>query len=174
MILKDWRIGILFSVIFVLIGCSVSEEEVLELGRQAYIDSIDEEPEQPNVKVENDKVEFHLPRGFEVLEEQEYNVVLQKDDQLFVLFHQPSEPLTSKIRLKEDMESAEKAIIYEVLETDEKVSYLIVEKGQEEGLLLVKTAVGGAKISTLSTYKRLEDDIDAMTEIVLSYQAITE
>ncbi|MFC0562015.1 hypothetical protein [Halalkalibacter alkalisediminis] len=172
MILKGWRIGILFSVMLVLVGCSVTEEEALELGRQAYIVSIEEETEQSNVEM--DEVQIFLPRGFEVIEEQEYNILLQQDDQLFVLFHQPSEPPTSTIRLKEDMESAGTAIIYEVRETDELVSYLIVEEGEEEGLLLVKTAVGGAKISTLSTYKRLENDISAMTQIVHSYQANIE
>lgn len=170
MILKGWHIGILFSLVIMIVGCSVSEEEALELGRQAYIDRINQDPQQPNVT--KDEIEFHLPRGFEIVEEQEYNILLQQNDQLFILFHQPSEPATSTIRLREDMESAGRAMIYEVLETEEKVSYLIVEEAEEEGLLLVKTALGGAKVSTLTTYQRLKDDIDAMTKMVHSYQSI--
>ena len=172
LIWKDWRIGILFSVMLLLVGCSVTEEEALELGRESYIASIEEEAEQATVEL--DDVQIFLPRGFEVIEEQEYNILLQQGDQLFVLFHQPSEPATSTIRLREDMESAGTAIIYEVRETDEMVSYLLVEEGEKEGLLLVKTSVGGAKISTLSTYQRLENDINAMTQIVHSYQANRE
>jgi hypothetical protein len=162
--------GIVLAVFFLLVGCAVSEEEALELGRQAYIESIEIEALEPNI--EKDGIRFHLPRGFEIEKEIEYNILLNHNDQLFNLLYQPYEPQTSTFHLERDLESAGTALIYEVNETDEEISYLIVNEEGEEGQYHVITAVGGARITTVTSYPLLENSIKEMTSIVQSYEVI--
>ena len=61
-------------------------------------------------------------------------------------------------------------MLYELLEAEDQLAYLIVTEEDEEQLFVIVT-VGGAKLSTLTTYNDLRDSIEAMTEIVQSYQA---
>ncbi|GAE34186.1 hypothetical protein [Halalkalibacter akibai] len=167
---QSWRIGVFVVVLLLLIGCSVSEEEAIERGRQVFVGSI--EQEQLETNFEKDQIQIHLPRGFEVMEEMDYNLLLEENGQLYNLLYDPFVPLTSTFHLERDMESAGSAIIYEVNETDEKISYLIVNEQEEEGQLHVITAVGGARITTVTTYQLLEESIEAMMVILHSYQVI--
>ncbi|WP_332697574.1 hypothetical protein [Halalkalibacter lacteus] len=167
MITKVWQVGTALCFLLLVVGCSVTEEEALELGYQAFKTGVEKEKKDTNTDLTT--LELYLPRGFEVIEEQEYNLRIQNQEQLFLLFHQPLELPTSNIHLQRDMEFADRAILYELIETDEQLAYLIVSK-EEDSQLFVITTIGGAKLSTLTTYKELEDNIEAMTEIVHSYR----
>lgn len=169
MITSNWRFRwcLLFCSCILLVGCTVTKEEVLELSNDAFIISSEQEPFEPNTNEAD--VDFYLPRGFEIVEETEYNILLQSGEQLFVLFHQPSEPRTSKIHLERDKEYQDASLLFETIENEEKVAYLIITEEEKDQVHII-TAVGGAKISTLSTYDSLEDNVEAMTQIVQSYQ----
>ncbi|GAE25801.1 hypothetical protein JCM9140_1818 [Halalkalibacter wakoensis JCM 9140] len=165
MIKNIGRISIWLSIFVFLAACQVTEEEALELGQIAYHTHL-EEPMEPNTELS--MVNVFLPRGFEVIDDIEYNVQLQSGDQLFLLFHQPEEPATSNIHFERDVRTAGAALLYELRESDEQLSYLIVTEEEEDQLFVIVT-VGGAKISTLTTYNDLEENIEAMTSIVRSY-----
>ncbi|WP_157108291.1 hypothetical protein [Halalkalibacter krulwichiae] len=166
--MKNWRIASLMLVIIVLVGCAVSEEEALELGRQAYLDSIGEEPVEPNY--EREDIRIFLPNDFEVQEKIDYNILLRQGDQLYNLFFQPSELSSSSFHFERDQELAGRSIIYEMNELDDTLSYLIIEKREEDEQYHVITASGGARITTVTSYQNLEQNIQAMTSIVQSYQ----
>jgi hypothetical protein len=161
------QVGTALCLLLLIIGCSVTEEEALELGYQAFIAGVEKEQKEPNSELS--MLDLYLPRGFEVIEEREYNVQIQNREQLFLLFHQPAEKPTSNIHLQRDMEYADEALIYELIETDEQLAYFIVSE-EVDGQLFVITTVGGAKLSTLTTYQDLADNVEAMTEIVHSYR----
>ncbi|WP_332633829.1 hypothetical protein [Halalkalibacter flavus] len=168
MITKCWKVSLFLTFLLLVVGCQVTEEEALELGHQAFIHNLEEDSLEPNTELSMFHV--YLPRGFEVIEDIEYNALFQSGEQLFVLFHQPAEPATSSIHLQRDLAAAGGALLYELLEAEDQLAYLIVTEEDEEQLFVIVT-VGGAKLSTLTTYNDLRDSIEAMTEIVQSYQA---
>ncbi|MFC0473214.1 hypothetical protein ACFFHM_22620 [Halalkalibacter kiskunsagensis] len=167
MTMKVWQVGTALYLLLLVTGCTVTNEEALELGYQAFKTGVEKEQQDSNTELT--MLELYLPRGFEVLEELDYNVQIQSRDQLFLLFHSPTELPTSNIHLQRDMEYAGGALLYELIESNKQLAYLIVSE-EEDGRLFVITTIGGAKLSTLTTYKDLEDNIGAMTEIVHSYR----
>ncbi len=173
MIASNWRfhLSLLFCFCVLLVGCSVTDEEAIEFSYDAFVTNYEQEPIEPNT--ERTDAAFYLPRGFDIVEETEYNILLQNGEQLYVLFHQPSEPRTSKIHLERDMEYKDESLLFETIESEEQIGYLMI-KEEEDDQLHVVTAFGGAKISTLSTYDVLEDNVRAMTQIVQSYQPFSQ
>ncbi|MDT8859353.1 hypothetical protein N0O92_03840 [Alkalihalobacillus sp. MEB130] len=164
---KVWQVSVLISFLVFLVGCQVTEEEALELGQLAFLNNLEEEIE-PNTELSMS--ELYLPRGFEVMEDIEYNALIQSGEQLFVLFHQPTEPRTSNVHLERDLPTAGGALLYDLRESEDQLAYIIVTEEDEDQLFVIVT-VGGAKISTLTTYRELEVSIEAMTAIVQSYEA---
>ncbi|KHF39667.1 hypothetical protein [Halalkalibacter okhensis] len=168
MITKWWKVGLFFTFLLLATGCQVTEEEALELGQQAFVHNLEEDALEPNTELS--MFHIYLPRGFEVIEDIEYNALFQSGEQLFVLFHQPTEPKSSNIHLQRDLEAAGGALLYELVETQDQLAYVIVNEEDEDQLFVIVT-VGGAKLSTLTTYQDLEDSIEAMSQMVQSYQA---
>ncbi|MET3505934.1 hypothetical protein [Halalkalibacter oceani] len=154
-----------------LSGCSVTEQEAIELSYEAFLTEFEEEPSVPNTETKN--IAFYMPRGFDIVEETEYNLLLQRGEQLFVLFHQPEELQTSTIHLERDREFEQEAVAFHVVETDEHTAYFWVNEEDDEQLHVV-TALGGAKLSTLTTYDDLVKDVELMMDILLSYEVRTE
>ncbi|MCK0471279.1 hypothetical protein [Halalkalibacter sp. APA_J-10(15)] len=188
------RVGIVFLLFgtMLIIGCSVSDEEALELGYETYMDLIQQEPNETNIEEEG--VALYLPDHLVVSESTPFNMLIeeQQGDQRYLLFHYPTEPKTSSFNLERDRELEEDAIIFEVVETDEYLSFLVVkdyvnskdeveedvqeiesdEESQQEDQLFVLVSIGGVKVSALSTYEELVEDIELMTKMIHSYQLI--
>ncbi len=177
-----------------IIGCSVSDEETIELGYETYMDLIQQEPNETNMEEEG--VELYLPNHLVVSESSPFNMLIedQQGDQLYLLFHYPAEPKTSSFHLERDRELEEDAIIFEVVETDDYLSFLVIkndadvvdeveenvqeiesdEELQQEEQLFVSVTIGGAKVSTLTTYEELVEDIELMTKMIHSYRLVDE
>lgn len=168
---KKGGLLLIFALAGWLGGCSVSEQEAVELSYEAFLTEFGEEPSVPNTEAKN--IAFYMPRGFNIVEETEYNLLLQRGEQLFVLFHQPEEPKTSTIHLERDREFEREAVTFQVVETDEYTAYFLIKEEDDEQLH-VMTAIGGAKLSTLTTYDSLVKDVEVMMDILLSYEVRTE
>lgn len=151
-----------------LVGCTITEEETIDKGLETYVSELSQQENETNT--EEGQAAFYLPPQFEVSETiDEYNIVLEHEEQVYVFFHEPNEPQTSTVLLERDKLEEQEFLLFEEVTTDEYVSFLMIQE-EEEDQLLVAVALGGAKVSTLSTYEMLVDDIEAMTEIVQSYE----
>ncbi|MFA9457098.1 hypothetical protein ACERJO_09990 [Halalkalibacter sp. AB-rgal2] len=188
------RVGIVFLLFgtMLIIGCSVSDEEALELGYETYMDLIQQEPNETNMEEEG--VSLYLPNHLAVSESSPFNMLIedQQGDQVYLLFHDPAEPKTSSFHLERERELEEDAIIFEVVETDDYLSFLVIkdnadvvdevdgnvqeiesdEESQQAEELFVLVSIGGVKVSALSTYEELVEDIELMTKMIHSYQLI--
>ncbi len=149
-------------------GCQVSEEEAVEAAKNIFINSFSPE-EIAEANFEAAQVDFYLPSGMEVTEEIEFNLQLEKNDQIFLMFFIPIEPWDSDVHLKRDQEFEKDAIIFEEFQEADKLGYLAISPN-EEGSYKVIVGIGGAKMTTIATVADLAESTEIMTEILHSVQ----
>jgi hypothetical protein len=159
---------LLATICLIVSGCSLSNEETLDATIDVFQNDIQA---LGKVNTEVTGAQLFLPRGFKVVQESnEYNVLLEHREQTFVLFHNPKEGRNSDINLERDRQYLTQPLLFEEKKTDDTTAYLTVVPEEEEELLVI-VGVGGAKLSTLTTYEQLKDDVESMLKIVYSYEA---
>ncbi|MBU8905233.1 hypothetical protein [Desertibacillus haloalkaliphilus] len=149
-----------------LVACNVSEEEALLASEQVFNESFTVESNQANLETE--QLSLYVPRGVTMTEETTYNILLEKGNQVFLLFFNPVEPLTSTVHMERDAELRDEALLFETYESDEKRGYLLVLEEDDEKKVNTVVGLGGAKISTITAVKDLEESVEIMTDILHS------
>lgn len=158
----------LLLFLFIIAGCEVTEEESLQQGVQSFESVLEQEAQAPTV--EEGSASFYLPNDFDIVEVVDNNnIIIEQQERLFVMFHDQDEPKTSTIHIERDQLLETEALLFNPVVEEDFVSFLLIDE-QEEGQLLISVAYGGAKLSTLSTYEHVVDDIEVMTAIVQSYE----
>ncbi|WP_216831799.1 hypothetical protein [Alkalihalobacterium elongatum] len=158
----------LVSFLIFMSACQITDDEAIEAAHQAFTEGFTSEAtSEPNF--EGEQVDFYLPPGMEVTEEIEFNVQIEKDEQIFLLFFIPVEPFDSEVHLVRDQEFEIDAVVFEVIEEEDKLGYLAITPS-EEGYYKVIVGMGGAKVTTISTVQELEESTEIMTEILHSVQ----
>lgn len=161
-----WLNKAVFSLILLMLvsGCSATTEDTIQRTYQLFSDSFQEQAKEANTTTS--QVELYLPRGMEIEEEAEYNLVLKKGERLYILFFNPQEPPDSEINANRDKEVTEGRLLFETIEHEGKLGYVsIVEQGDEWKLV---AGIGGAKITTITDMKHATDDMEHIVNILHS------
>lgn len=157
---------ILFITVAILVGCSVSEQEALQTIEQSVVSSFESNPKEPSNKT--DEFSYYLPSGFHVESETDYNVVLKKGDQTFILFVNPFESKGSKEIYSSIKKQASKNIIFEKTFEDKERFGFIQIRSIDKNLYELIIGVGGAKVTTKAGKRDLVSSMNEMMEIVNS------
>lgn len=144
---------------------NVKQDEAIVNAENVFIASFEAEPQEESYS--SDQAGFFLPRGINVIEESEYNFVLGRRDQLFLLFFNPIEPKTSEVHYLLDLEFEDEAVLFKSIEKQDRFGYILVLPDEEDLYKLV-VGLGGAKITTMTTINELENSTIAITEILHS------
>ncbi|MDE5415867.1 hypothetical protein [Alkalihalobacterium chitinilyticum] len=163
-----FSIATIVAFIFFISACQITEEEAIERSQQAFSERF-ASTETVEVNYEGDQIDFYLPQGMEITEEIDFNIQLEKDNQIFLLFFIPVEPWDSEVHLIRDQEFEIDAVAFEALESEDKLSYLSISPS-EEGYYKIIVGLGGAKITTISEVENVVDSTEIMTEILHSVQ----
>lgn len=163
-----FSIATIVAFILFISACQITEEEAIERSQQAFSERF-ASTETVEVNYEGDQIDFYLPQGMEITEEIDFNIQLEKDNQIFLLFFIPVEPWDSEVHLIRDQEFEIDAVAFEVLESDDKLGYLSISPS-EEGYYKIIVGLGGAKITTISEVENVVDSTEIMTEILHSVQ----
>ncbi|WP_078555533.1 hypothetical protein [Bacillus alkalicellulosilyticus] len=149
-------------------GCQATTDELLEASTIAFSDSFTATYPEPNVEAE--QVSYYTSEAVGVRDETEYNLILEKDEQLFLLFFNPVEELDSTLNLQRDMEAEQEPLLLETYEGTEKQAYLIISEENEDEFKVI-AGIGGAKVSTITVNSNLEESVTVMMEVLhsLSY-----
>ncbi|WP_017726535.1 hypothetical protein [Halalkalibacterium ligniniphilum] len=168
---KAFHALLAICLMLIFTGCSVSTEEAIDSAISTFYESFDAEPAEANTKTE--QMEFSLAQGFELVEESDYNVLVKRENQLYVLFFNPSEQDDSLVNLERDREYEEEAIRFEVEEREGVVGYLTIVPEEEE-MMMVIVGIGGKKVTTITSRQHLEASVEAMTEMIHSIDYTSE
>ncbi|UOE93484.1 hypothetical protein [Alkalihalobacillus sp. LMS39] len=157
------KIGLIVLSIFLLIGCQATTEELLDSSNTIFQESFVQQYDGD--KVELEQIKFSLPANMEVQEETEYNVLLKDGEQLYLLFFNPAEADDSELNFVRDQQHEEEALLFETFEDKGKFAYLLVTQ-EEDKQFKVIIGIGGAKLTTITTDRNLEESTTAMLEIL--------
>ncbi|MRH42816.1 hypothetical protein GH741_08975 [Aquibacillus halophilus] len=148
-----------------LAGCSLkSEEQVLEETQEVAINTFQQESVDTNTELEN--FSLYLPGGFEITEETMSNLILQRDDQTYILFYNALEDTTSELNYKA-AESIDESTLLESFEDENRFGYIKVLSTEEDSYEL-QIGVGGVKITTRTSKDQLVEDTEEMMKMANS------
>lgn len=146
-----------------LVGCSSIEEDVSE-GVAVIHSTLQSEPKEATKQLEN--MDLYYPFYFEVVEEEDNNVILTDGSQQFILFYNEQED--SKSRLNYDTALEQKEYLYkEEIETDGRFTYVLINQVDDK-LIEVTIGIGGNKITSQMKSNALVDNAKLMTNIIRS------
>ena len=165
---RKWKFKFLLVIsVFILTACNESLSENAAAGieaAEAVFHLNDKEPTE-----EIDGVKLYKPIGFTINEQSDaQNIVLTKNKETFILFINPNEKSDSQLFYDLLLADQNKEIIEQATFTDEDIfGFVAVVKSDNDKVELI-TSVGGAKMTTLTTTKTIEENMSTMMEVVRS------
>lgn len=150
-----------------LSGCVASAEEQVANGVAQAVKAFEAEPRNTNETSEN--TDFYLPGGYTVEEpSDEYNIIITKGSDSFVLFVNPNEAGDSTLFY--DLQKADperKWVVDETFEQNGRFGFVTVRQ-VAENLFEVVASAGGAKLTTISEKKKIDSNMEWMMKTVRS------
>lgn len=156
-----------FFVVFLLMGCSMSIEELSKTTINEAEQAFNEEPIEPNEETE--LFSFYLPNKFQIEESHESNLILEKNNQSYILFVNQNEMSDSKVSFEALSAQYNEPFILESFEQDNKFGYLFVDELNDKEYE-VTVGIGGTKLSTTAKPNNISDDVKEMMNIVSSVE----
>ncbi|MCT2535023.1 hypothetical protein NC661_02810 [Aquibacillus koreensis] len=165
--ITKWHFAIIFAIlVFLMSGCSETEEEVLKEAQDIASAKFEEESLESNQDVEH--FSLFLPEGFTIVEETMNNLLLEKEDKTYILFYNPLEEKTSRLNY-EAANAMGNFTLLESFETDDRFGYIsVTTSGDEEASYELQIGVGGAKITTMTTLDDLVEDTETLMQMANS------
>ena len=155
----------------ILAGCGAPIEEQIETGFAASEQAFSDKANKPNKEI--DDIEFFLPEGFEAEKgDIDYNYLITNDGDSYVLFVNQLEGRTSKRAYDRLMAEQEDEIVeVKTFESEGEFGFsAILEKKNDEYEII--TAIGGIKLTTISTGKTIDEKLAHMMTIAKSVKTI--
>ncbi|WP_186578340.1 hypothetical protein [Aquibacillus kalidii] len=113
-----------------------------------------------------DNFSLYLPEELTVDQEENSNLVLSKEEQIYLLFYNPLESSKSEL----NFQSAQAAGNYVLLESftdDQRFGYIMVKTAKKDAFEL-QIGVGGVKITTITSKVHLVEDAELMMKMANS------
>lgn len=165
---RKWKfIFLLVISVFVLTACNESLSESATAGVKAAEAVFHLNDKEPTEEIEG--IKLYMPIGFVISEQSdEQNIVLTKNKETFILFINPNEKSDSQLFYDLLLADQNKEIVEQSTFTDNDIfGFVAVVKSDNDKVELI-TSVGGSKMTTLTTTKKIEEDITEMMEVVRS------
>ncbi|WP_058307060.1 hypothetical protein [Gracilibacillus massiliensis] len=159
---------VVISFLFVfLVGISIMsiqpKEEVLTNAIEVAEQQFEQESKEQNKQVEN--FSLYLPEGYEVEEQNNSNLLLNKEEKTFILFYNKLETRTSRLNYEAAKEINNHEWL-EAFEDKERFGYINIMVRDE--VFEVELGVGGVKVTTRSSKEELVSDVGDMMDIASS------
>lgn len=154
----------LLLIVGLLSGCA-SVEDVSKETVTSVETAFNAQPEKPNS--ENGEVSFYLPSTMKIEKKDENNIILQKENQTFILFVNPKEEQTSDVEYKSI--DAEKFAVDHTYTDKERYGYVKAFE-IEDKQYLVTVGIGGIKMTTEMKLGEMSETASEMMKIVSSVQ----
>ncbi|WP_112181672.1 MULTISPECIES: hypothetical protein [Paraliobacillus] len=152
----------LISLLF-LSACAPTEDEALELTESAARTVFEDNIIEPNNTLDN--FSLYLPSDYEIIEESQSNLLLESDDQTFILFYNALEDTTSELNYQAAEANGNNALL-QSFEDEERFAFVRVSEREDQYELQV--GVGGVKVTTQTSIRQLEDDTIEMMQMATS------
>ncbi|WP_342528817.1 hypothetical protein MKY84_06860 [Chryseomicrobium sp. FSL W7-1435] len=166
---RKWRFLLIpLALVLILTACATPEEQAVE-GVHKAAKLLEETPEQPNEKIGDYSV--FLPGGFTVeAGSNAPNILLQNNNDTYVLFINENEPATSRLYYDLLESDPSKEIVEQATnELSDQFGFAAVVKHSEEQFELIVSR-GGIKLSTVTNDSSLDKKLTDMMQVVHSFK----
>lgn len=165
---REWKwIFLVMLSVILLVGCGKTLDERASAGIQAAQSAFQSNEKNRTEEIEG--VKLYKPAGFILSENSDaQNIIFKKQDDTYLLFNNPNEKSDSKLFYELLLADKEKEIVeYATFEEDGVFGFAAVIASSNDRVELI-ACVGGAKITTMTKQKNIEEDLTEMMEIVRS------
>ena len=154
-------------VTLIVAGCTVSDKELKKTTLDETKQAFESTPKKVNEHTE--LFSYYLPKGFTIKKTDEFNVLLEKGKQSYILFVNEKELSNSKVSYETLAEQSTNPFISQTFENQNRFGYLFVNQlGKNK--FEVTVGLGGTKVTTESKANDVSVDARNMVEIVTSVQ----
>ncbi|WP_203246620.1 hypothetical protein [Sporosarcina beigongshangi] len=170
---RRWKfVFLLVMSAFLLTACSESLNDRATAGVEAAEAVFHLNDKEPTEKI--DGIQLYKPAGFVISEQSDaQNIVMTKSKETFILFNNPNEKSDSQLFYDLLIADQNKKIIEQATFNDEGTfGFVAVVKSDDDNVELI-ASVGGSKMTTLTTAKKIEENVTEMMEIVRSVKQVT-
>lgn|SRR5690625_113527 len=161
---KAIKLSIMIAV-FLLVACSKSEEDIIS-ETLAEVKDVFQQEELIDKNHEQDNFSYYLPEQLQVIDEDEHNIVLEGNDNVYVIFINQLEQPTSETMF--NLVENDDALLHEGFEDDDMFGYIHVDSESEEEEHRVEIGVGGVKTTTKLPLDKLPSEAKQLMKIVKS------
>ncbi|KIL46371.1 hypothetical protein [Jeotgalibacillus campisalis] len=157
----------ILSLSAVIVACSPSIEE----EKKKTIDEVKEifQDQPKNTNEEIDELSFRLPFNTSIEEEDQHNIVLEKGNDPFVLFHHRNTEAGNESVYHMTTATEESWLVNETFTEDGRFGYVLVRQVEEEKYELV-TGADYVKLTTVSSLGDLSKKAKWMMETARSVE----
>lgn len=152
--------------LLILAACSKSEEDIshetLDQVKDIFFQT------ERILDEKNNSITYYIPKGLEIEEVDEHNIVLEGKNQAYVIFKNPLESPTSD-RLYH-LAKIDEAMLYESFESEDMFAYIRIrpDYDQEPELYELQIGVGGVKVTTNVKLKEIPKEAEKLMKIAKS------
>ncbi|TDL34277.1 hypothetical protein E2R51_00740 [Jeotgalibacillus sp. S-D1] len=149
-----------------LFACSASIEDEKKKTLEDVEHIFNEEAKKTNE--ETDEISFRLPFTASVAEESEHNVIIERSNNTFVLFHHRNDEAGNDVIYNMTTGSTEEPwLVNETFEEEGRFGYVLLRQVDEEQVEIV-TGINDVKMTTVSEVKDVSSNAKWMMETVRS------
>ncbi|MBB5172788.1 hypothetical protein [Texcoconibacillus texcoconensis] len=172
---RKWTFFFLTTALsLLLVGCSVSEEEVIDYAEGMFAEKVETEPAEQNT--ETDNFDLYLPSFATINEEDENNLLIEERNRMYVLFADEYMDMPKDIGgLKEKLNIEDEPLILEMENFDGGDTFLFIKpydhgEGDDEDSENYEVVIGfnEMKISSILPISDLAEGTEEMFDIVRS------
>ncbi|RSD27882.1 hypothetical protein EJA10_08275 [Mesobacillus subterraneus] len=149
---------------FLLSACSSSFPEQKAEIKEEVANTFKGEPEKTNNSTKD--IDYYLPAGVEVEEEQPNNVLLKDGSKTYILFYNQHEKEDSKVVYESTVKQQSAWDANETFTENGKFGYMLVKKLKEDHGYQLIVGIGGVKLTTET--ENVKEDAEAMMKIANS------
>ena len=165
---RKWKFIFLLAMsVFLLTACNESLGESVNAGIKAAEEVFHLNDKEPTEEI--DGIELYKPVGLVISEQSDaQNIVFTKNKETFILFINPNEKSDSQLFYDLLLADQNKEIIEQATFTEEGIfGFAAVVESDNDHVELI-ASVGGTKMTTLTTTKKIEENLTEMMEVVRS------
>ncbi len=165
---RKWRFIFLVAMsVLLLASCNQSLDEKVAAGIEAAEKAFHSDDKEHTEEI--DGIKLYKPAGFTISDHSDaQNIVFTKNEEPFILFINPNEKSDSKLFFDLLQADQKKEIIEQATFTDEEIfGFVAVVKSDADHVELI-VSIGGAKMTTMTTNKKIEENLASMMEVVRS------
>ncbi|KGP73687.1 hypothetical protein [Pontibacillus yanchengensis] len=157
-------IGVIILILMAVFGFFISEEKAVKNATSSAEKVFEEEDISTNHELED--ISLYLPERMKILSNEANNVLLQEDEQKYILFYNTFEKPTNDT-FYTSAKQAKDILHIASFENEERFGYIRVIS-IEEDMFELQIGVGGVKMTTETTKRAMEEDARNMMKIVRS------